>query len=208
MTIWLDMNDVLVDLDGHYTKLFGEPSWAKHKRIREDGEAKVLSKTEAYALADRNFAQDVMSIPDFWYDIPLMPYAKELVGICTSMTQDVRVLTAVLSYDKDRMMCQKRKAIIDNFPELYKIVFANTILSPELQTHSSDKANWCRSNKDVLIDNSESNIEKWKEKGGSGIWLSSQIQKEDSGFLADVSWAIATVKTNPKIVKEKNNVNN
>lgn len=208
MTIWLDMDDVLVDLDGHYTKIFGEPSWVKHKRIMEDGEAKGLSKEESYILANKNFAQDVMSIPNFWYDIPLMPYAKALVSICTAMTSDVRVLTAVLPYDKDRMMQQKRKSIMDNFPELYKIVFANTILNSELQIHSSDKANLCRSNKDILIDDSESNIEKWNEKGGSGIWLSPKIQKEDASFLTDVSWVISTVKITPKIIKEQNNANN
>lgn len=87
-------------------------------------------------------------------------FIEQLYDIAEEYDMDFEILTAI-----------PRKASAPNAEREKKSwVKAHDIdLKVNIGPYAVNKQNWCRQNKDVLIDDSTKNIEQWNAKGGIGI---------------------------------------
>jgi hypothetical protein len=90
--IWLDLDGVMADFDGHYEKLFG----VRPTRNKVDWKL-------------------VNSVPDFFRTIPLMPGARELFATAAALGHGFGMLTGCPP-EIDASDNQKRDWVKANFP--------------------------------------------------------------------------------------------
>lgn len=143
-TIFLDMDGVVADFDAVARKIIGY-SHPAHERWPDSDWAKLRSH------------------PRFYSELPLMPDAHELVNTVMDWAaqhdRDVRFLTAI-PQDNDFPW-----AIQDKITWAQKH-FGN--IPVWFGPYSHDKRHHARPG-DILIDDRASNIQEWREAGGTGI---------------------------------------
>ena len=140
--IYVDMDGVLADFFGEWSKSQGVDNW---KDIKDP--AKAIG--------------DIKSIEDFWLNLPILPKAKELLGLIKQVKGKYKICTSPLA-DDPRSEPHKREWVKKNlafFPPEEVIVTHN---KPQFAKQKDDTPN-------ILIDDYGVNINAWEEAGGIGF---------------------------------------
>lgn len=160
MRIFLDMDGVLANFEGHYAKLYGADSYTILYQDRDKFRANGASEEDALQQAEELFVNRIKQSPTYWKDIDPYPWAKGLYTMCTQLASTY-VLTAIMPEDLERTIAHKlwwNKEILANED---RILFTTSSRDSETKRHHSNKSIWCLSPYDVLIDDSDSNLNTW-----------------------------------------------
>ena len=140
--IYVDMDGVLVDFFGAWTKLMGVKDWREIKNV--------------------NLGLDkIRSTPDFWINLKPTPNAFNLLGIIKEIKGNYNILSAPMA-DDHRVEPSKREWAEKNlksFPPNEVIITTN---KKQYATQSDGTPN-------ILIDDFGQNIAKWEAAGGIGF---------------------------------------
>ena len=139
--VYVDMDGVLADFFGEWQKLIGS-DWRKVKDIEP-------------AL------QKIRDTDNFWLDLPLLPQAKNLLGVIKKVKGSYNILSSPLPNDPNSEP-HKRQWIKKNlsfFPPENVII---THDKPKYATNSDGTPN-------ILIDDFGKNIASWEAAGGEGF---------------------------------------
>ena len=140
--IYVDMDGVLADFFGEWSKSQGVDNW---KQI--DDPAKAIGK--------------IKDIDDFWLNLPVLPKAKSLLSLIKQVKGSYKICTSPLA-DDPRSEPHKREWVkknLDFFPPEKVIVTHN---KPQFATQPDGTPN-------ILIDDYGVNIEAWEKAGGIGF---------------------------------------
>jgi len=140
--IYVDMDGVLADFFGEWTKSQGVSNW---KDIKDPMKA----------------IGDIKSIEDFWLKLPVLPQAKNLLQLIKKVKGSYSICTSPLA-DDPRSEPHKREWVKKNlsfFPPKEVIVTHN---KPQFAKQKDGTPN-------ILIDDYGVNIRAWEEAGGIGF---------------------------------------
>ena len=140
--IYVDMDGVLADFFGEWSKSQGVDNW---KDIKNP--AKAIS--------------DIKAIDDFWLNLPVLPQAKKLLNLIKTLKGSYSICTSPLA-DDPRSEPHKREWVEKNlafFPPKEVIV---THDKPKYAKNEDGTSN-------ILIDDFGSNIRDWEAAGGIGF---------------------------------------
>lgn len=152
-TLYLDMDGVLADFDGHARTLFSK-SVNPETGMWDPEEWRKLSK-----------------VPNLYRHLPLMPQARELYNLAMRFQNElnwrVAVLTAVpKNNDVKDAFQDKFDWIAEHFPNT-RIYFGP--YSKDKQTHAKPG--------DILVDDRLSNCQEWTDAGGIAIRVTKQYDR-------------------------------
>lgn len=137
MKIYFDMDGVMADWNGQWSKHFPDINLDEHERA-------MITKLK--------------EVPDFWTEIPFIKCIMPLWEYCHER-YDMGILTSPLDLDYDRCIAQKH-------------IFLDRHLGDyEFSRHFYFHHNKCllATPDSLLIDDKESNVEQFREKGGMAI---------------------------------------
>ena len=139
--VYVDMDGVLADFFGEWQKLIGK-DWRNVKDIEP-------------AL------QKIRDTDNFWLDLPLLPQAKNLLGIIKKVKGSYTILSSPLPNDPNSEPHKREwiKKNLDFFP-------------PENVIITKDKAKFATNpdgTPNILIDDFGQNIASWEAAGGEGF---------------------------------------
>ena len=139
--VFVDMDGVLADFFGEWQKLIGK-DWRKVKDIEP-----ALQK-----IRDKD---------DFWLNLPLLPQAKNLLGVIKKVKGSYSILSSPLPNDPNSEPHKREwiKKNLDFFP-------------PENVIITHDKAKFATNpdgTPNILIDDFGKNIASWEAAGGEGF---------------------------------------
>ena len=140
--IYVDMDGVLVDFFGEWTKMMGVSDWKQIKNV--DAALQKIRDTE-----------------DFWINLKPTPNADKLLGIIKKIKGEYNILSAPMTGDP-RVEPSKREWIKKNltaFPPKKVII---TVDKQKYATQADGTPN-------ILIDDFGKNIAKWEASGGVGF---------------------------------------
>ena len=140
--IYVDMDGVLVDFFGEWTKMMGVSDWKQIKNV--DAALQKIRDTE-----------------DFWINLKPTPNADKLLGIIKKIKGEYNILSAPMTGDP-RVEPSKREWIKKNltaFPPKKVII---TVDKQKYATQPDGTPN-------ILIDDFGKNIAKWEASGGVGF---------------------------------------
>ena len=140
--IYVDMDGVLADFFGEWSKSQGVSNW---KDIKDPMKA----------------IGDIKSIEDFWLKLPVLPQAKNLLQLIKKVKGSYSICTSPLA-DDPRSEPHKREWVKKNlafFPPKEVIVTHN---KPQFAKQKDGTPN-------ILIDDYGVNIRAWEEAGGIGF---------------------------------------
>ena len=139
--VYVDMDGVLADFFGEWQKLIGS-DWRKVKDIEP-----ALQK-----IRDKD---------NFWLDLPLLPQAKNLLGIIKKVKGSYTILSSPLPNDPNSEPHKREwiKKNLDFFPPENVII---THDKPKYAVNSDGTPN-------ILIDDFGKNIASWEAAGGEGF---------------------------------------
>lgn len=145
MTIYLDMDGVIADFFTEFCKVGGDVAhWKQVKDIEG--------------------TLDSMKNTDFFYRLNLYPSTYRLVNAVKEISQgDWGICSSPLRGDRDNSCYWKRKWLEDNclIPDhISKVIFT-------ANKHRYAVHKW--GGKNILVDDKQSNIDKWIAAGGIGI---------------------------------------
>lgn len=111
-----------------------------------------------YNIPREQLWETVINTPDYWLNLPPKSDAQQLIDFLER--QGFEILTGLPHYGFDKANVEKRAWIKKHIGEHIKVICCL----------SKDKQNYIRTKgKDILIDDREPVIEKWKDSGGIGI---------------------------------------
>jgi 5'(3')-deoxyribonucleotidase len=139
--VYVDMDGVLADFFGEWQKLIGS-DWRKVKDIEP-----ALQK-----IRDKD---------NFWLDLPLLPQAKNLLGVIKKVKGSYTILSSPLPNDPNSEPHKREwiKNNLDFFPPENVII---THDKPKYAVNSDGTPN-------ILIDDFGKNIASWEAAGGEGF---------------------------------------
>ncbi len=140
--LYIDLDGVLADFDGHYERLFG----TRPDRLSPS----AMSKTDF----DRGFWDNIRSHPTFYQDLPPMPDAMQLWEGVKRLHPLPTILTG-LPYSITEAEYQKRMWVMNNI----------SASVPVIACASRDKRNYCTPG-DVLVDDWIKWQSAWEDAGG------------------------------------------
>lgn len=144
MNIFLDLDGVMADLEGHYLSTFGH--------TMKD----APSRNQMWRNIDQH--------EGFWLDIPVMKGGKEfytwLLAQCYHHGAELAILTAAPDNEKHYGIARHKKQWV-------KQHLGDVMVLPSYG--SERKAAFLQNPGDILIDDWHKNIKAWKEEGGIGI---------------------------------------
>ena len=138
--IFIDMDGVLADFDG----------WKAE-----------AAKTHPEILTDKEeLWKEVSGIDHFYWNLPLMPYALDLMKYLRSLQVPLAILTAI----------PRRRSVPQATHD--KIEWIKAYIDSNLEFHigpfAQDKQRFSGPGR-VLIDDNEKNIAQWNSRGGRGV---------------------------------------
>jgi len=140
--IYVDMDGVLVDFFGAWTKLMGVKDWREIKNV--------------------NLGLDkIRSTPDFWINLKPAPNAFNLLGIIKEVKGNYNILSAPMA-DDHRVEPSKKewaKKHLKDFPP-DKVIITTNKKQYAIQPNGTPN---------ILIDDFGQNIAKWEAAGGVGF---------------------------------------
>lgn len=156
VNLYIDVDGVIKSFEKATYKLFDkEYNELEYPDVQDIAHALNISITEMWKVIDKEGMY-------FWENLETYPWANELMKVCKEYCfnngTDWRFLTSP-SIDP---MCAAGK--IKSFQNMYGPHFRKYILCP-----AASKPLLCHTWEDVLIDDRESTINSWRERGGLGI---------------------------------------
>jgi len=140
--IYVDMDGVLADFFGEWSKLMGVNNWKEIKDIPN-----ALAKIRA--------------TDDFWLNLPVLPEAKQLLSLIKQVKGEYNICTSPLADDPNSEP-HKRKWIEKNLAFFPPKNIHITHNKPQYATNSNGTPN-------ILIDDFGKNINAWEAAGGIGF---------------------------------------
>jgi len=140
--IYVDMDGVLVDFFGEWTKMMGVSDWKQIKNIDQ-------------AL------QKIRDTDDFWLKLKPTANADKLLSIIKDIKGEYNILSAPLAND-DRAEPHKREWVKKNL----------TAFPPKKVIITTDKQAYAKNpdgTPNILIDDFGQNVSKWEASGGVGF---------------------------------------
>lgn len=139
--IYLDLDGVMFDFEGHYLSLFGHT----HDSV-----------------SDSEMWKNIHNHGHFFKDIPLYEGAYDFFAHLVERygTANIQILTACPKSDYTNAARYKREAVREHLSIFVKVL-------PML--HGKNKVLFMHEPGDILIDDFEKNIKPWNEAGGFGI---------------------------------------
>ena len=153
--IYIDMDGVLVDFFGEWTKMQGVKDW---KQIKNVGKA----------------LQDIRDTEDFWLKLKPTPNADKLLGLVKEIRGEYNILSAPLA-DDPRAEPHKREWIKKNL----------TAFPPKKVIITTDKAKYATSTggtPNILIDDFGQNVAKWETIPLSELDYEIKVEKSCQSF--------------------------
>ena len=142
--IYVDMDGVLADFFGEWTKLMQVDHWSQ---IDNDGLAGALQK-----IRDTN---------EFWLKLPMLPQARELLSLIKNIKGEYNICSSPLADDPNSEP-HKREWIKNNL----------SFFPPKNVYITTNKSQFAK-NKDgtpnILIDDFGRNVREWESAGGIGF---------------------------------------
>lgn len=136
--IYLDMDGVLADFDGHFRNLFGlDPS------IFETMEGSVA------------FWELIYEKPNFFRDLPAFEHLMQVIHLSEQVTNRVVILSSPSRINTPLCMIQKREWIDKHLGKHFPAIFI------------SDKEKYAGPRK-ILVDDTPKKIDRWVKAGGIG----------------------------------------
>lgn len=144
MNIFLDLDGVMADLEGHYRGTF------------DHAMADAPSRNQMWRNID--------GVEDFWLNIPVMKGGHEfftwLLAVCYHYGAELSILTAAPDNEKHEGIARHKK-------EWVKKNLGDVMVLPSYG--SERKAMYLQNPGDILIDDWKKNIVAWEAEGGKGI---------------------------------------
>ena len=140
--IYVDMDGVLVDFFGEWTKMMGVDDWKKIKNVD-------------------NALQAIRDKEDFWLNLKPTANSDKLLNIIKDIKGEYNILSAPLAND-DRAEPHKREWIKKNL----------TAFPPKKVIITTDKQAYAKQpdgTPNILIDDFGQNVSKWEAAGGVGF---------------------------------------
>lgn len=137
--IYLDLDGVIFDFEGHYLTLFGHP---------------------CNSVSDKAMWQNINSHGSFFLTMPLMRHASELMSF-TRINNMNHILSAAPVSNFEEICRQKRDALRKHFP--------SRATQPIFVPGGRNKYLYMHKAGDVLIDDNERNCRVWNENGGFAV---------------------------------------
>ena len=165
-TVFLDMDGVLADFFGAFAKLANVEHWKQMDSQRLQG---VLNKIVG---------------SDYFAKLPKTNACDSIVEMVIDFAGSYSILSSPLRGDIANSTKHKRAWVIDNLsPQPAKTIIIR------------DKSQYALLNgvQNILIDDRENNIHKWKEAGGYGIKY--QANENDLSVISGALKAYKTEKT-------------
>lgn len=156
ITIYLDLDGVLVDFDKHARELVKDFDLGK-PHFNGD-----IPKTPEYEKMRTNLRFAIARKKDFWLNLQWNTGGQELMRYVFNNFQieDIYILTAHMHTDKTS--CQQKKEWVAR--EIPQIKSNHVICDPSKHKYVSSLMG-----KQILIDDRKKNIDGWIDKGGIGI---------------------------------------
>ena len=141
LKVWLDMDGVLADFFGEWSRISG----VDHYKDINDVESKL---------------QLVRDHPTFWIDLPLLPHAKALIKTVVEKYGEYRICSKPLEGDT-RSKLGKHEWIRKHLSDM----------PPTEIILTADKAQFAKTDNipNILVDDYGVNIQAWRSAGGIGI---------------------------------------
>lgn len=149
-TVFFDLDGVLADFDAHLR--------SRHPLLPAD----------LFSLSDQEFWPLVLSIPNFWEDLPLIAGAKELFHFACEHFEEVAILSAPSRHD-NRSCIGKNLWLNQHFSHYF---FERNFVRAHHKKRFADPNS-------ILIDDQLKNIEEWRQAGGIGIHFKNASQAID-----------------------------
>lgn len=144
-TVYIDLDGVLANMDKKAKEILGE-------------NCTEIQEKEWNILKEK--------CPNFYRELELMPSAEELWDTwqlsCAFSGANLKILTAIpRRINWYETVNQKREWVWEHFGKNVEVMFG---------PFAYDKQFYCRSNRDVLVDDMALNIQQWKDRGGMGFF--------------------------------------
>lgn len=154
--IFVDYDSVLVSFEKAAFKLF-------NKEYIEELYPKEHDIANGIGVSSEEFWQAVDSAGvTFWAYLEKYTWSDELINLVKQHCKDNNTDWRILSAPSLNSTCAMGK--VESFQYYFGYHFRKYILAP-----AADKPLLCHSSDDILIDDRESTIIAWREKGGKGI---------------------------------------
>jgi 5'(3')-deoxyribonucleotidase len=165
--VFVDLDGVVADFDGYFKRHHGMLPHDVQKAHRGD---------------DAEMWRMVKSIPNFWFELPLMPGARDLWRVVEPYHPII--LTGCPRADDgdgidSKAVVGKRKWVAHHFGASV----------PVITCRSKDKPLHMISKGDILIDDRPWNIKKWQKAGGSVVLFRNAAQA-----ISDFKEIVATLE--------------
>jgi 5'(3')-deoxyribonucleotidase len=157
--VYLDMDGVLADFFGEWSKLAG----VEHYKDIDNAEEKL---------------QLVRDHPTFWIDLPMLPHARDLVKTVVEKYGEYRVCSTPLNGD-ERSKPGKIAWLNKHFADMPPAEIVLTHNKAEHAQHDGVAS--------ILVDDFGSNINKWRAAGGIGIKYDDSAFPQVAKVLASIA---------------------
>ncbi len=142
--IYVDMDGVLADFFGEWTKLMNVDHWSK---IDNDGLPQALQK--------------IRDTDEFWLRLPMLPQARELLSLIKNIKGEYNICSSPLADDPN------------SEPHKRQWIEKNLSFFPPKNIHiTHDKAQFAKNadgTPNILIDDFGRNVRQWEAAGGIGF---------------------------------------
>ncbi len=150
--LFIDMDGVLADFDGHYTKLFGETPEESDKQHK----SRLWNNINGH-------------MGEFFAELPKMPGVTTLLQAIRYLhsagkVSEVYILTAAGDSTFEVVSKQKRKWLAQHISDNYMVLTTRK---------GVDKAAFVQKPGDVLIDDMQKNCDAWEAAGGTAVHYTS-----------------------------------
>lgn len=159
MRLFLDMDGVLMNFEGHVRK---HGFWWEGPTYHHLPESEW---TEAQATNDRKY-KDLMATPDFWTTMEPMADAHMLWNYCRPLGAQVLTATPAKAAYRDRCANDKLRSIHQHFDPTFPSHDFHAVLRSEKRKFAGSHENGDRA---ILVDDMEPNCREWTEAGGIAI---------------------------------------
>jgi 5'(3')-deoxyribonucleotidase len=177
--IYLDMDGVLADFFAEYAQLAGLPPGSSYREIPPAKADPTLNK---------------MVGTDFFYRLPKLPNADNIVKIATKLFGHYNICSSPLRGDHENSREQKTRWIKKHLSPQPRDI----IITPRKETYAVQPDG----TPNILIDDRKDNIIKWESAGGIGIKY--QADEDDLDvILQGLRQAVPVIKGRKKHQPQK-----